>query len=75
MSKNLLWINSVKAICMLTVYLQHSISLYGIRMDWWEPQYITSFYVNGFFFVSGYLFFWKNLRKVTSEPYWGGVKC
>ena len=70
--KELYWINAVKAICMLTVYFQHTITLYGITIDGYNSIYITSYYVNGFFFISGYLLFWKRLQTPLKEWYSGG---
>lgn len=57
--ERLYWINCAKAICMICVYLQHTITLYGISPLGYNPYYVASFYVNAFFFVSGYLYFWK----------------
>lgn len=50
------WIDAIKAICMICVYVYHTGYYYGI--DYNKFVFIfTPFYVNGFFFVSGYLFF------------------
>ena len=71
-TKHIYWINAVKAICMLTVYFQHTITLYGINIDGYNPQYITSYYVNGFFLISGYLLFWKSMQTTDVEWFaWG----
>lgn len=61
MNKHLTWIDSLKGICMLGVYLGHSEEYYGSGdgMGFW----VRPFYVNAFFFVSGYLFFGKWLEK------------
>ena len=75
--KQLYWINCTKAISMLCVYLQHTITLYGFSSDYYNPRYIGSFYVNAFFMVSGYLFFWKKLKLATIEDKFerlGGAK-
>ena len=60
MNKNIPWINAVKAICMIAVYLLHSEAYYGINTISYG-QMVQPFYVNAFFFVSGYLFFKKHL--------------
>ena len=50
------WIDIVKGICMLCVYLLHSEAYY--KGDSFSVgRMILPFYVNAFFFVSGYLFF------------------
>ena len=61
-SKDIHWIDSIKCICMLSVYLIHSQIYYGygkINFDY----FLVPFFVNGFFFVSGYLFFYKQLSS------------
>ena len=61
MAQRSFWIDNVKAICMIGVYLLHSEVYYGFG----DIQYgilITPFYVNAFFFVSGYLMFNKYLN-------------
>ena len=57
------WINVVKALCIMLVFLRHSESYYGISLGRFDGLYLT-IYVNAFFFVSGYLLYWKQL----SEP-------
>ena len=47
---------------MICVYICHTYQYYGIEYNNFVP-YLTPFYVNGFFFVSGYLFFKSMLRK------------
>ena len=59
-NKNLYWINAVKGICMLAVFYVHCMLLYGLRIDF-ASSLIHAFYVNGFFFISGYLIFRKQL--------------
>ena len=61
--KDINWINAVKAICIILVFLRHCENYYGAHLGWLDPLYLT-IYVNAFFFVSGYLLFWKQL----SEP-------
>ena len=62
-SKSINWINAVKALCIILVFLRHSENYYGVHLGWVDGLYLT-IYVNAFFFVSGYLLFWKQL----SEP-------
>jgi len=60
--KDILWINYTKAISMILVYLVHSQLYYGYMMDNLNI-FIHPFYVNSFFFVSGYLLFRKQLSS------------
>ena len=56
--QNLYWIDAIKGICMLCVYLCHSEIYYStdsLGLGYW----VKPFYVNAFFFISGYLFFGK----------------
>lgn len=60
--KDIAWINTVKALCIIGVFFVHSQMYYGC----WQQnlnQFILPFYVNGFLFISGYLLFWKQLSK------------
>lgn len=61
--KSINWINALKAICILFVLFRHTENYYGQDMEWFDGLFLP-FYVNAFFFVSGYLLFWKQL----SEP-------
>ena len=61
-NKNILWINLLKAICIIGVFWVHSANYFGVCTP--LGTYILPFYVNGFFFISGYLLF----RKQLSEP-------
>ena len=61
--KSINWINALKAICILFVLFRHTENYYGQDMGWFDGLFLP-FYVNAFFFVSGYLLFWKQL----SEP-------
>lgn len=63
MSKNIIWINLAKAICMMSVYVLHSEVYYGINSISYG-HFLQPFYVNAFFFISGYLFFRKQLQTV-----------
>lgn len=56
------WINAVKALSIIAVFWVHCESYFGYYIGF--NRYIGPFYVNAFFFVSGYLFF----RKQLSEP-------
>lgn len=61
--KNILWINLLKGICIVSVYLLHTEIYIGIA---WVKSYgylLQPFYVNAFFFVSGYLLFRKWLSN------------
>lgn len=69
MKQRKLWVDLVKAVCMLCVYILHSEVYYGTGGVSWG-RIVTPFYVNGFFFVSGYLWFAKNLN--SSEMVIGG---
>ncbi len=59
------WIDTTKAICMLCVFWAHSQHF----CNWTGDDYsyiIKPFYVNAFFFVSGYLFFKKHFNTSVS---------
>lgn len=65
--KNIFWINAARAICIIAVYFVHCQNYYGYGLE--ATKYILPFYVNGFFFVSGYLFFRKQLGSaLVDEP-------
>lgn len=63
------WIDTLKAVCMICVYLRHSETYYGCSGV--MGYMVNPFYVNAFFFISGYLFFgkWLDYGILT----WGGV--
>lgn len=61
--KNIVWINNIRAICILAVYFVHVEINYGYEHDFFDAL-LHPFYVNAFFFVSGYLM----LRKQLSDP-------
>lgn len=72
------WVDSIKAICMIAVYLLHSETYYGTAGVSYGYA-VQPFYVNAFFFVSGYLFFRKylNLKMLTNTNgggYWYALK-
>ena len=60
--KNIVWINYLRAICILGVFFIHSQLYYGSLCR--EINiFIRPFYVNAFFFVSGFLIFRKQLSE------------
>lgn len=61
-NKSINWINAAKAICILAVFYVHCEIYYGMSF---KPlsAILHPFYVNAFFFVSGYLMFWKQLSS------------
>lgn len=61
--KNISWINFLKAVCIIGVFFVHSQLYCGYWMGV-ANVFIHPFYVNAFFFISGYLLF----RKQLSEP-------
>ena len=68
MKKNINWINAIKAICMLMVYVVHCESYYGLWLGH-VNVFLHPVYVNAFFFVSGYLLFRKQLSQpIIDEP-------
>ena len=68
MKKNINWINAIKAICMLMVYVVHCESYYGQWLGH-VNVFLHPVYVNAFFFVSGYLLFRKQLSQpIIDEP-------
>ena len=62
-NKSILWINYLKAISIIGVFFVHCNLDYGYDMHIIN-SFLHPFYVNAFFFVSGYLLF----RKQLSEP-------
>ena len=63
MKKDINWINAVKALCMIMVYVVHGMFYYGVFYHD-VALFLHPVYVNAFFFVSGYLMF----RKQLSQP-------
>lgn len=47
-------------------FLRHCESYYGQDLGWFDSLYLP-FYVNSFFFVSGYLLFWKQMSTPKIE--------
>lgn len=58
--KNIKWINSLKAVCLVAVFFVHCQLYYGSMLNGFN-SFVYPWYVNAFFFVSGYLLFWKQL--------------
>ena len=56
--KSITWINTYKALCILAVFFAHSQLYYGCELDTLN-DFVHPWYVNAFFFVSGYLLLWK----------------
>ena len=55
-SKNIVWIDVQKVICMMIVYFYHTEGRFGMNNEYFH-SYFFPFYVNSFFFISGYLLF------------------
>lgn len=62
-NKTINWINWIKCICIIFVYLNHS-EIYAGDYLCIRPVY-RPFFVNAFFFVSGYLLFKKQLATTA----------
>ncbi len=63
------WIDAVRAFCMMAVYWVHSEVYYGASGISYG-YVVLPFYVNAFFFVSGYLFYMKNGAAAESRCAW-----
>ena len=61
------WIDTARALCMMAVYWVHSEIYYGVSGGAYG-YVVLPFYVNAFFFVSGYLFFRKYLDSPGAGP-------
>ena len=70
--KELIWINNVRAICILFVYWAHAEAYYGVSL--WGNRLYVPFYVNVFYIVSGYLLFSKAFQIKEDRNYWIFVK-
>lgn len=60
--KTITWINTLRSLCVIGVFFIHCQINYGT----WIGEvnvFVHTFYVNAFFFVSGYLLFWKQLPE------------
>ena len=60
--KDILWINNLRALCILSVFFVHAENYYGYNTGVLD-HLVHPFYVNAFFFVSGYLLLRKQLTK------------
>lgn len=67
-TKNIFWINAVKALCIIAVYFVHCEIYYGLGIQK-VNDIIHPLYVNGFFFVSGFLMMRKQLSSPLSSNY------
>lgn len=60
------WINWAKVICLIIVYLDHSLFYLQVYDDFTAVEsFYHPFFVNIFFFMSGYLLFRKQLSSET----------
>ncbi|WP_195310969.1 acyltransferase family protein [Bacteroides ovatus] len=59
--KNIVWINNIKAICIISVLFIHCQIYYNYFLGC--SKFIHPFYVNAFFFISGYLLFRKQMSE------------
>lgn len=66
--KSIFWINAVKAFAILAVYLSHvqSSLFYGYSIGG-VHVFLSPWYVNAFFIISGYLLFRKQLSLPLIE--------
>ena len=73
---NIGWINLVKSICMISVYLLHVEYYAGMNIVKSYRYLLLPFYVTAFFFVSGYLFFkkWMCGDRFSWGDYVVGIK-
>lgn len=62
MKNNIAWINSIKVLCMVLVYLNHSEIYCGCTIGVLRNIYLPLF-VPAFFFISGYLIFMKQMAE------------
>lgn len=61
-NRSINWINAIKAVCIIFVFFAHLQSYYQLSFPTVNALF-SPFYVNAFFFVSGYLLFWKQLSS------------
>ena len=71
------WIDTTKAVCIICVYYAHCVAFTTGNINLIKA--VSPFYVNAFFFVSGYLLYKKYLQENTisnfaSQAYLSGVK-
>ena len=67
MSNRLNWIDTLKAICMIGVYIAHTEGF--TTQNSTLSKAVLPFYVNAFFFISGYLLYKKYLKKEIIENF------
>ncbi len=60
--KDIYWINAVRAFAIMAVFLSHVQAIYGYSIGKMH-LFISPWYVNSFFFISGYLLFKKQLSQ------------
>ena len=78
-SQRIIWVDNIKAFCMLLVYVYHCSIFTNYDASSWM-YFIYPFFTNSFFFVSGYLIFKKQFKpeqiSLSLRKYldWGGVK-
>ena len=60
------WINYVKAISIIAIYYIHSQEFFEYTIQGFA-RYIVPFYVNAFFFISGYLLFRKQISGIVEH--------
>lgn len=62
--KDIVWVNNARAICILLVFLFHTEEYLNIHLPWLDMIY-GPFFVNCFFFISGFLLYRKQLSSPT----------
>ncbi|MBE6297052.1 MAG: acyltransferase [Bacteroidales bacterium] len=62
------WIDTIKSICIICVYIAHCESFYFPAKDV-ATFIVTPFYVNTFFFINGYLLFKKQFKNNRIRNY------
>ena len=65
-SKSIRWINYMRAISMIAIYLLHAEEFFGYTIKG-LGKFIQPFYVHSFFFVSGYLLFKKQTAVTENQ--------
>ena len=61
MKREIYWVDGVRALCVIMVYFAHSVAIGGFGIPLAVYRLYDFVYVYGFFFVSGYLLFGKQL--------------
>lgn len=75
--QRLYWIDTTKTICIICVYYAHCVA-FTVK-DPNIKNFVNPFYVNTFFFISGYLLYKKYLQdhiieNFTLQTYWNAIK-